>query len=201
MFEWPFILDFWFGPLDEDGVPEKSYREQWFSVNRRFDWGLRRRFSSMVLLASEEGLENWRREPGGALAEILLLDQFSRNIYRRTAMAFQNDALAQRLASEGIQRGDDVRLPLIQRAFFYMPYQHAENRRLQEESVALYDQLVRTASGRLRDVLDSFYQSAQRHQSVIQRFGRFPHRNALMKRASTDAEKTYLAEEESTFGQ
>lgn len=201
MFEWPFILDFWFGPLDEDGVPEKSYREQWFSVNRRFDWGLRRRFSSMVLLASEEGLENWRREPGGALAEILLLDQFSRNIYRRTAMAFQNDALAQRLASEGIQRGDDVRLPLIQRAFFYMPYQHAENRKLQEESVALYDQLVRTASGRLRDVLDSFYQSAQRHQSVIQRFGRFPHRNALMKRASTDAEKTYLAEEESTFGQ
>ena len=201
MFEWPFILDFWFGPLDNDGVPEKSYREQWFSVNRRFDWGLRRRFSSMVLLASEEGLDHWRREPGGALAEILLLDQFSRNIYRRTAMAFQNDPLAQRLAREGVERGDDTRLPLIQRAFFYMPYQHAENRRLQEESVALYDQLVRTASGRLRDVLDSFYQSARDHQALIERFGRFPHRNALLKRASSDAEKAFLAGNEQSFGQ
>ena len=201
MFEWPFILDFLFGPLGDDGVPEKSYREQWFSVNRRFDWGLRRRFSSMVLLASEEGLDHWRREPGGALAEILLLDQFSRNIYRRTAMVFQNDPLAQRLAREGVERGDDTRLPLIQRAFFYMPYQHAENRRLQEESVALYDQLVRTASGRLRDVLDSFYQSARDHQALIERFGRFPHRNALLKRASSDAEKAFLAGNEQSFGQ
>lgn len=201
MFEWPFILDFWFGPLDDDGVPEKSYREQWFSVNRRFDWGLRRRFSSMVLMASEEGLDHWRREPGGALAEILLLDQLSRNIYRRTPMAYQNDPLAQRLAREGVERGDDVRLPLIQRAFFYMPYQHAENRNLQRESVALYDQLVRTASGRLRDVLASFHQSAEHHQALIERFGRFPHRNATLKRTSTAAETAFLGENQQSFGQ
>lgn len=201
MFDWPFILDFWFGPLDDEGVPGKSYREQWFSVNRRFDWGLRRRFSSMVLLASEEGLEHWNREPGGVLAQILLLDQIARNIYRRTPMAFHNDPLAQRLAREGVGRGDDVRLPLIQRAFFYMPYQHAENRELQNESVALYDQLVRTASGRLRDVLASFLQSAQQHQSIIERFGRFPHRNAALGRASTEAENAYLAGSGQAFGQ
>jgi len=155
----------------------------------------------MVLFASEEGLDHWRREPGGALAEILLLDQFSRNIYRRTAMAYQNDPLAQRLAREGVERGDDVRLPLIQRAFFYMPYQHAENRTLQRESVALYDQLVRTASGRLRDVLAGFYQSAEQHQALIERFGRFPHRNSPLKRTSSEAEKAFLANNEQTFGQ
>lgn len=192
MFEWPFILDFWFGPLDEEGVPDKSYRQQWFTPSRRFDWGMRRRFSSMVLLASEESLDQWRREPGGALAEILLLDQFSRNIYRGTAMAFRNDPLAQRLAREGVEQGRDTRLPLIQRAFFYMPYQHAENRGMQEEGVALYEQLVRTASGRLRDVLDSFYQSAGRHRAIIDRFGRFPHRNGILRRATTEAEQRWL---------
>ena len=202
MFEWPFILDYWFGPLGDEGVPEKPYREQWFTVDRRFDRSLRRRFSSMVLLASEEGLSHWRREPGGALAEILLLDQFSRNIYRGTAMAFGNDALAQRLAREGVTSGQDTRLPLVQRAFFYMPFQHAEQRGMQEEGVALYEQLAHTASGRLRDVLDGFYRSACRHRAIIERFGRFPHRNRALGRASSGPEERFLVEESgSSLGQ
>lgn len=201
MFEWPFIVDFWFGPLDEEGVPPKEYREQWFQSSRRFDRVLRRRFSSMVLIASEGGLDHWRREPGGALAEIILLDQFSRHIYRRTPMAFRNDPLALRLAREGVERGRDARLPLIQRAFFYMPYQHAENPGVQKESVALYEQLRRTASGRLQDVLGSFERSAREHHDIIMRFGRFPHRNDTLKRPSNREEQAFLESEQGKFGQ
>ncbi len=200
MFEWPYILDFWFGPLDDDGLPGKPYREQWFTANRRFDRAMRRRFSSMVLLASEESLDQWRVEPGGALAEILLLDQFSRNIYRRTAMAFGNDPLAQRLAREGVQEGRELTLPAIERAFFYMPYQHAENREIQREGVALYEQLVRTADGRLRDVLNQFHQSACQHADIVERFGRFPHRNQVLGRRSSAAERAFM-EAGATFGQ
>ena len=200
MFEWPYILDFWFGPLDGDGLPGKDYREQWFTASRRFDRAMRRRFSSMVLLASEESLDQWRAQPGGALAEILLLDQFSRNIYRRTAMAFRNDPLAQRLAREGVAEGRELGLPSIKRAFFYMPYQHAENREIQREGVALYEQLARTAEGRLRDVLNQFHDSARQHADIIERFGRFPHRNQVLGRRSTAAEAAFL-EEGATFGQ
>lgn len=200
MFEWPYILDFWFGPLDDEGVPGKAYRDQWFTESRRFDRAMRRRFSSMVLLASEEGLDHWRNEPGGALTEILLLDQFSRNIYRRTAMAFRNDPLAQRLAREGVAQGRELALPAIQRAFFYMPYQHAENREIQREGLALYEQLEKTASGRLRDVLAAFHRSARQHAEIIERFGRFPHRNQVLGRRSTAAEAAFL-EDGATFGQ
>lgn len=201
MFEWPYILDFWFGPLDDDGLPGKPYREQWFTENRRLDRGMRRRFSSMVLLASEESLDRWRAEPGGALAEIILLDQFSRNIYRRTAMAFGNDPLAQRLAREGVSEGRELALPLIQRAFFYMPYQHAESREIQREGVGLYEQLARTAPrGRLRDVLSQFHDSAREHADIIERFGRFPHRNQVLGRRSSASEKAFL-EAATSFGQ
>lgn len=200
MFDWPYILDYWFGSLDEDGVPGKDYREQWFTASRRFDRAMRRRFSSMVLLASEESLDQWRAEPGGALAEILLLDQFSRNIYRRTAMAFRNDPLAQRLAREGVAERRELKLPPIQKAFFYMPYQHAENREIQREGVALYEQLERTAEGRLKDVLSQFHSSARQHADIVERFGRFPHRNQVLGRRSSAAERAFL-EEGATFGQ
>lgn len=200
MFEWPYILDFWFGPLDAEGVPGKAYREQWFAGGRRFDRAMRRRFSSMVLLASEEGLDHWRNDHGGALAEILLLDQFSRNIYRRTAMAYRNDALAQRLAREGVAEGRDLTLPHIQRAFFYMPYQHAENREIQREGVALYEQLERSAQGRLRDVLSGFHRTAREHAEVVERFGRFPHRNQVLGRRSTTTEAAFM-EDSPAFGQ
>ncbi len=201
MFEWPFILDFWIGPLDEEGVPPREYREQWFRGDRWLDRNLRRRFSSMVLFASEGGLDHWRREPGGALTEIILLDQFSRHIYRSTPMAFRNDPLALKLAREGVERGRDVSLPLIQRAFFYMPFQHAENRAAQDESVALYEQLRRTASGRLHDVLSGFERSALEHREIIRRFGRFPHRNKILKRPSSVDEKAFLEEQNQNFGQ
>lgn len=194
MFEWPFILDFWIGPLDAEGVPPAEYQRQWYEYDRRFERVLRRRFSTMVLLASEEGLDHWRNEPGGALAEIMLLDQFAPRVYSRTQMAYRNAPLAQRLAREGVEAGRDASLPLIQRAFFYLPYQHAENRPLQKESLTLYDQLRRSGSGRLRELLEAFYQSALENHDTVARFGRFPQRNETLKRRTTEQEQAFLRE-------
>ncbi|MDX1590270.1 MAG: DUF924 family protein [Oleiphilaceae bacterium] len=202
MFDWPYILDYWFGELDPQGLPDSSHRRFWFNASRRDDQVMRRRFFTLVLLASEGSLSHWRSEPGGALAEILLLDQFSRNIHRRTFMAFRNDPLALELAREGVSLARDVPLPLIQRAFFYMPYQHSESLPVQKEGLDLYHQLTQTArEGPLRELLDSFRRSAQQHHDIIARFGRFPHRNRVLKRPSSADEKAWLEEGGAAFGQ
>lgn len=202
MFDWPYILDYWFGELDENGLPGPEYRRFWFQASRRDDQVMTRRFFTMVLLASEEGLSHWRSEPGGALAEILLLDQFSRNIHRRSFMAFRNDPQALALARDGVEAGRDVPLPLIQRAFFYMPFQHSESLPAQKEGVALYDQLAHSApQGPLRDLLESFHRSARQHHDIIERYGRFPHRNRVLKRESSARELAWLEEGGASFGQ
>ena len=201
MFAWHELLDFWFGPLDDNGLPDRAHRERWFRSSRAFDQEIRRRFISMVLFASENGLEHWRQEPGGRLAEIILLDQFTRNIHRGGALAFSNDRQALALALEGLDRGADVSLVPIQRAFFYMPLQHAEKLAHQDRAVELYDQLAASTHGPLRAFLESFLESAEDHRAVIRQFGRFPHRNAALKRSSTEEEKAYLASGGSSYGQ
>lgn len=202
MFEWHHILDFWFGPLDADGLPDKLHRERWFQPSRAFDKEVRRRFLSLTLVASEDGLESWRRAPGGRLAEILLLDQVPRNIHRGTAMAYDQDRAARQLCKEGLDRAADLELPLIGRAFFYMPLQHSESVDDHERGVGLYEQLVALApKGRARDVLSKFQRSAEEHGSIVARFGRFPHRNKALKRQSTPEELEFLGAGAPAFGQ
>ncbi|GHD47692.1 Uncharacterized conserved protein, DUF924 family [Marinobacter persicus] len=192
MFDWKELLDFWFGPLDDQGLPDAEHRNRWFRSSRAFDQEIRRRFLSLVLFASEQGLEHWRKEAGGALAEIILLDQFTRNIYRGGAMAFDNDALARTRCRQAMNRGLDLRLPAIQRAFLYMPLQHSEKLEDQKEAVACYQQLAATHEGLLGEFLGSFEKSAKDHLAVIERFGRFPHRNQALGRTSTEEELEYL---------
>src|SRR5690554_5159463 len=103
MFDWKELLDYWFGPLDEQGLPDAFHRNRWFRSDRKFDQEIRRRFLSLVLFASEEGLEHWRAAAGGALAEILLLDQFTRNIFRGAALAFEQDRKSTRLNSSHVR--------------------------------------------------------------------------------------------------
>lgn len=202
MFEWHHVLDFWFGPLDADGLPDKFHRQRWFQPSRSFDREVRRRFLSLMLVASEDGVDSWRKAPGGRLAEILLLDQMPRHIYRGSALAYDHDRAARRLCREGLALGADLELPLIGRAFFYMPLQHAENLRDQDEAVALYQQLVALASSpRARDVFAGFHKSAGQHRDLIARFGRFPHRNQSLKRPSTAAEIELLSAGRHDFGQ
>ncbi|PPK52179.1 DUF924 family protein [Marinobacter persicus] len=200
MFDWQELLDFWFGPLDESGLPDAEHRNRWFRSDRRFDQEIRRRFLSLVLFASEQGLAHWREQPGGALAEILLLDQFSRNIYRGVALAFENDALACKLCKRAMERGQDQALPAVQRAFLYMPLQHSEKSKDQDLSVECYEQLAASHSGILGDFLNSFLASARDHHRIITRFGRFPHRNRALERRSTPEEEEYL-KGASSYGQ
>ena len=200
MFDWNEILDFWFGELDEHGLPDGFHRNRWFRASRAFDKEIRRLFMSMVLFASEDGLSHWRSKPGGALAEILLLDQFTRQIYRGGALAFQNDRLAVRLCKESLRSGHDMALPLVQRGFLYMPLQHSEKRDDQALSVECYEQLAAATQGIAGEFMNSFLQSARDHRDIIERFGRFPHRNAALKRRSGPEEKIYL-EAGKRFGQ
>lgn len=200
MFDWKELLDFWFGELDETGLPDGDHRNRWFRSDRKFDQEIRRRFMSLVLFASEQGLDHWRNEPGGALAEILLLDQFSRNIFRGGALAFENDPLARKLCRQAMQKGQDQALPPIQRAFIYMPLQHSERIEDQNLSVACYRQLLAGTDGLLAEFLESFLESALDHQQIVNRFGRFPHRNKTLGRPSTEQERRYL-EGARTFGQ
>ncbi|MGM0570630.1 DUF924 family protein [Marinobacter sp.] len=201
MFAWHELLDFWFGPLDEHGLPDRDHRERWFRSSRAFDQEIRRRFISMVLFASENGLDHWRQEPGGRLAEIILLDQFTRHIHRGGELAFSNDRQAVTLCLEGLEAGADTRLVPIHRAFFYMPLQHSEKLVHQDRSVALYEQLAATGDGPLGEFLASFLESARDHRSVIGRFGRFPHRNRALKRRPTPEEEAYLGGGGKTYGQ
>ena len=201
MFAWNELLDFWFGKLDEHGLPDSEHRERWFRSSRAFDQEIRRRFISMVLFASENGLEHWRREPGGRLAEILLLDQFTRNIHRGGELAFSNDRQAIALCIEGLKKGVDMQLVPMHRAFFYMPLQHSEKLSHQDRAVELYEQLSASCDGPLGAFLGSFLESARHHRSVVQQFGRFPHRNRALKRPSTEEEQAYLAGGASSYGQ
>lgn len=201
MFAWHELLDFWFGELDDNGLPDSHHRNRWFRSSRAFDQEIRRRFMSMVLFASENGLEHWRTEPGGRLAEIILLDQFTRHIHRGGELAFSNDRLARQLTREGMDLGHDVQLPALYRAFFYMPLQHSERLQDQDLSLECYQQLAATASGLLAEFLQSFVESARDHRAVIQRFGRFPHRNRALKRRSTPEEEAYLTGAGSRYGQ
>lgn len=192
MFDWKEVLDFWFGELDGNGLPDREHRNRWFRSDRGFDQQIRRRFLSLVLFASEQGLDHWRKVAGGSLAEILLLDQFTRNIFRGGAMAFDYDQLARNLCRGAMQRGQDLELPPVQRAFLYMPLQHSEKLADQDLSVECYQQLVATTEGVLGDFLGSFLQSARDHRNIIVRFGRFPHRNKALKRTSSTDELDYL---------
>jgi len=201
MYDWHDILDFWFGQLDSDGLPDQLHRKRWFSGGKAFDREIRRRFLSLVVLAGEQGVEHWPEQGEAYLARILLLDQFPRNIFRGTAMAFESDRQALNLCRHGLRRGLDVPLPAVCRAFFYMPMQHSEKPADQHEGVELYRQLRALAVGREKAMIEGFLDSAREHAHIIDRFGRFPHRNRVLGRRCTPAEQAYLTGEGKRFGQ
>jgi uncharacterized protein (DUF924 family) len=174
------ILHFWFEELSE---------KQHFAKDPALDAAMRQRFGATLEAAARCELFGWRATPQGRLAEILLLDQFSRNIFRDTARAFAQDALALVLAQELVASGQDQQLPAQQRAFAYMPYMHSESLVVHVESLRLFGQ----------PGLEDNLGFALRHQAIIARFGRYPHRNAQMHRTSTPQELDFLTEPGSSF--
>ena len=194
------ILDFWFGACGADGALDPAKTNMWFGDGRKHDAAIREKFSALHERASRGELDReWCATPAGRLALIVVLDQFSRHIHRDTPAAFAQDPAAQRLAVEGIDQGADRNLIPAQRCFFYLPLEHAEDIELQRLSVRCFDGLARTVAPEWRKDYDSYLDYAQRHRDIIERFRRFPHRNAVLGRASTPAEKKFLKEPGSSF--
>lgn len=186
---WQAVIDFWFGvPLT--GVP----RAEWFRKDDAFDDAIRGRFGELVELALAGGLREWDRDATGTVARILLLDQFTRNAFRGTARAFAGDALALEAARALVANGRDRALSGLMRWFVYLPFEHAEDRDAQRESLRLFAELA-AAYPALADA----YTWAVKHHDVIARFGRYPHRNALLDRPSTAEEIEFLRQPGSSF--
>ncbi|WP_082368347.1 DUF924 family protein [Piscinibacter sakaiensis] len=174
------VLRFWF---------EETLPAQWWAVDPAFDQAIGARFGALLEAAGRGEAWAWRRSPRGRLAEVLVLDQFSRNVRRGTPGAWANDAAALVLAQEAVAGGHDQALPPPQRAFLYLPYMHSESRRVHQEALRLY-----TALG-----LPANLDAQRRHQAIVERFGRYPHRNAVLGRASTPEELAFLEQPGSRF--
>ena len=184
------ILDFWFGvPSDPD---YGKARPLWFTKSEATDEVVRQRFGATVEAALSGALRDWAADPRGTLASIIILDQFTRNIFRDTPHAFAGDAQALRLASDLVDRNADRSLMPVERWFAYMPFQHSEFLNDQLESVRLFEQLA-------QDGLAEPLPWAIRHMEIIRRFGRFPHRNSILGRESTAEEVAFLKEPGSRF--
>ncbi len=177
------VLDFWFGSTGQR-------RREWFVKSAEFDAEIAQRFGALIEAALRGELAAWPSDgPAAALAQIVVLDQFTRNVYRNTPRAFAGDAQALAAAKAMVAAGQDHELSPLQRAFAYLPFEHAEDLAMQDESVRLFAALAPQAP-ELNDMLDY----AHRHRAVIARFGRFAHRNAVLERQSSAEELAYLSE-------
>jgi len=187
------VLDFWFLPPDADGHGKQ--RVEWFRKDEAFDTALRERFGALIQQALAGGLREWDEAgPRGTLARILVLDQFTRNAFRGKPESFAGDTLALAAAHQLVESGEHLALSPVERQFAYMPFEHAEDARMQEQAVTLFSELAAGHEG-FAEALDY----AHRHRGVIARFGRFPHRNVILGRASTPEELAFLQLPGSSF--
>lgn len=189
------VLAFWFGDVD---APDA----RWFNGGAAFDAEIARRFGATIDAAVAGTLDGWAGDAGtdldGTLALIVVLDQFTRNVHRGTPRAFAGDPRALALATGLVDAGLDRRLPPLRRWFAYLPFEHAEHLAVQQRSVRLFEALAADA-GAHAATLASALDYARRHRDVVARFGRFPHRNAILGRASSDEEAAFLREPGSRF--
>lgn len=174
------ILDFWFDP---------DHRSLWFAKSDEFDAKIRERFQTIHHQAIQAELWSWRKTAEGRLAEIIVLDQFSRNLYRDQPQAFAHDSMALMLAQEAISVQLDAQLSPDHRSFLYMPFMHSESKLIHEFALKLFQRLG-------NEINLSF---EKKHKLIIDRFGRYPHRNAILGRSSTAEELEFLTQPNSSF--
>ncbi|BCA87027.1 membrane protein [Enterococcus saigonensis] len=175
-YEYKTVLTFWFEELSP---------QDWFSANSEVDDKIKHRFGEFLLAAKKGELYNWRKSMQGRLAEIIVLDQFSRNIYRNDSRAFEGDLAALVLAQEAVKLEEKAVLTTLERSFLYMPFMHSESRYIQEQYAMVYFK---------EPGLEKRYRYAKEHYETIKKFGRFPYRNHALGRRSTPEEKAYLKE-------
>jgi len=181
---WQDVLDFWFLPVGDPGHGKS--RPEWFRKDHAFDASIRERFGALIEQSLDSGLEDWRANLRGTLARIIVLDQFTRNVFRDSPRAFAGDAQALALATAIFDRRDDRQLLPAERWFTYLPFEHAEDIAMQERAVALFTALEAESD------LGNLVEYAVRHRDIIAQFGRFPHRNRILGRPSTDEEAEFL---------
>ncbi len=186
------VLDFWFAPDSRPDHRDPGGRdlERWFAPDPAFDDAIRKHFADALERAVRGELDGWAETAEGALALTVLLDQFPRNMFRGQARAFAADGKALAVARQALARGFDQAVPAMWRKFFYLPFEHAEDGEAQARCVALF-----RGSDDPRGL-----RYAEMHKEIIDRFGRFPHRNAILGRASTPEEQAWLAAGGETFG-
>lgn len=196
------ILSFWFRERGLSAPQIDRRMDVWFGEDPVFDHEIERQFAGDVEAASNGRLDHWADTPRGRLALIILLDQFRRNIYRGTKEAFALDKQALKICVEGAMEKKDSGLSPIEKVFFYMPLQHSESRKVQAKSVALYTRLAEAVTPTYRETFETIAQFAELHADIVEAFGRFPHRNALLGRENTEEEAEYLASDSAPdFGQ
>ena len=185
------VLDFWFG--EEGGPGYGEFRSQWFQKEDAFDREVTDRFADLYEQAAADRLDAWREEAESCLALVIVLDQFPRNMFRGDARTHATDAKALGAAKYAIERALDRELPAYGRMFLYMPFMHAESVEDQRRSVGLFEGLAAEPGG--PDVVEY----AVGHRDIVERFGRFPHRNALLGRETTPEEAEFLTQPGSSF--
>lgn len=194
---WQPILDFWFGDQEP---PEPAYRKRWFSGSRELDQRIDERFGQLHGRAIDGELTPWLEHPQGRLAKIVIIDQFSRNLFRGTEKAFSWDKLAQQWALHALENRHLNELAMSGRMFCLMPLMHSEEVALHERLRVEIESMVREFPEH-PDFTGNFRKAAEDHRLIIERFGRYPHRNKVLGRVSTEVEQKYLAEKNSSFGQ
>lgn len=193
------IHEFWFGTQADDAAVAAEKSRLWWAKDDATDALVLQRFESTLAMAASGALDHWGSTLRGRLALILLTDQFPRNMYRHSARAFAHDELARAWCREGLELGMDRQLRPIERVFHYLPLEHSEVLEDQDRCVALFDRLVQEVPPEQRTVFAGFHDFAVRHRVIIERFHRFPHRNAIIGRASTAEELVFLREKGSSF--
>ena len=188
------VLGYWLGDGLQLDWPSTDLSALWFGGGAAQDAQITQRFGSLVDAALAGGLSDWESAPDTRLALVVLLDQFTRNVHRGSARAFAGDTRAQQLVQRTLALGQDSELPRVGRAFLYMPLMHAENLDLQHACVARFTALSEGSPSELRDKLAGHLRSALQHRDIIEKFGRFPHRNAVLGRPDTPEETAFLTD-------
>ena len=193
------VLAFWFGSPGSAAEVAGRQSKLWFGKSPANDQAVIDRFAATLLAAAAGQLDHWTTTPRGRLALVIVLDQFPHHIHRNRPQAFATDPQALGLSLDALTADEDRQLAPIERVFLYLPLEHAESLDLQERSVALYEKLARAAAADERALFDNYLDYARKHRDVVARFGRFPHRNDILGRASTPEELEFLKQPGSRF--
>ena len=193
------VLAFWFGAPGSAATVAERQSKLWFGKSPENDQAVIDRFAATLTAATAGHLDHWIDTPRGRLALVIVLDQFPHHIYRDQPQAFATDPQSLALSLAALESGENRQLAPIERVFLYLPLEHAESLAMQEQSVLLYAQLAHEAAADEHALFDNFLDYARKHLDVVARFGRFPHRNAILGRPSTPDEVEFLKQPGSRF--